>query len=97
MADATAEGRTLADGLGAIPLPGASTVCETCKHPKALHGNGSTPCRAFACHAGPSVTCGTCGGTRLLAGSSCETCGGTGSVPLPCQRFAVAQPAALAS
>lgn len=45
---APAEGR-----LGGRPARGAPAGCVECGHPHALHGNGMTGCRAFACTAGP--------------------------------------------
>jgi hypothetical protein len=43
--------------LGARPAAENSTGgCGTCGHPYALHSNGKTPCRAFACTAGPDET-----------------------------------------
>jgi hypothetical protein len=30
-----------------------SGPCARCRHPYALHSNGTTACRAFACTAGP--------------------------------------------
>lgn len=75
-------------GLGARPVvktPG----CAICGHPHALHSNGATECKAFACTAGPSVGCGTCGGTtrNQATGQECKRCKGTGSVRLSCRGF----------
>lgn len=39
--------------LGARPVTGAPQGCADCGHPYALHSNGTTPCKAFACTAGP--------------------------------------------
>ena len=72
--------------LGARPVAGESSGCAGCGHPVALHSNGRTACKAFACSAGPSVACGTCGGIRVTE-EPCETCEGAGTVRLPCQGF----------
>lgn len=75
--------------MGARLPAGTSSGCATCGHPFALHGNGKTPCRAFACSGGPTVECRDCGGvTRDLAtGNACQGCEGTGSVAVACTAF----------
>lgn len=93
-------GSAVEERMGARPVPGEASGCANCGHPYALHSNGRTPCRAFACTAGPSVGCETCGGTTrtVATGDQCRDCRGTGSVKSPCQAFAEsAVPAALAS
>lgn len=47
----TATGGT--DKLGGRPAAEAQSGCSECGHPRALHSNGRTPCRAYACTAGP--------------------------------------------
>jgi hypothetical protein len=42
--------------LGARPAGGTPPGCAECGHPLALHSNGTTPCKAFACTAGPDGT-----------------------------------------
>jgi hypothetical protein len=43
-----------ASRLGERPAAAVSTSgCTGCGHPFALHGNGKTTCRAFACRKGP--------------------------------------------
>ena len=78
--------------LGARPVAGESAGCAGCGHPIALHSNGKTPCRAFACSGGPSAGCEACGGTTrdVTSGAPCGACDGTGSVPGPCQGFTAA-------
>jgi len=40
--------------VGARPDPRSrGGACEWCGHPYALHSNGTTECKAFACHTGP--------------------------------------------
>lgn len=39
--------------FGGRPAGAARAGCKSCGHPYALHGNGTTPCKAFACTAGP--------------------------------------------
>jgi hypothetical protein len=39
--------------LGARPAGDATPGCATCGHPFALHSNGTTGCKAWACTAGP--------------------------------------------
>lgn len=39
--------------LGGRPAATHTSGCGNCGHPYALHSNGTTPCRAFACTAGP--------------------------------------------
>lgn len=39
--------------LGARPSGDASPGCARCGHPYALHSNGTTECKAFACTTGP--------------------------------------------
>lgn len=41
------------DKLGGRPTAEAQSGCGECGHPKALHSNGRTPCKAFSCTAGP--------------------------------------------
>jgi hypothetical protein len=36
-----------------VHVTAAPTGCEGCGHPKTLHSNGRTACRAAGCHAGP--------------------------------------------
>lgn len=78
--------------FGGRPAGGARAGCRNCRHPYALHGNGTKPCRAFACTAGPSVECPACRGTtrNVATGSACVTCKGKGSVKAPCQGFVAA-------
>lgn len=45
-----------ASRLGGRPARTASSGCKGCGHPYALHGNGETPCQAFACTGGPDHT-----------------------------------------
>jgi hypothetical protein len=49
----TNTGRPVAAAPGERPVHAASSGCATCGHPVALHCNGTEPCRAFACTAGP--------------------------------------------
>lgn len=39
--------------LGERPARGTVPGCATCRHPVAMHSNGKTGCKAFACTAGP--------------------------------------------
>lgn len=39
--------------IGERPARGSASGCATCGHPYAMHSNGKTSCRAFACTAGP--------------------------------------------
>ena len=39
--------------LGERPASGSASGCAECGHPFAMHSNGKTPCKAFACTAGP--------------------------------------------
>lgn len=75
-------------GLGARPA-GTTPGCARCRHPHALHSNGKTGCKAWACTGGPSVSCTKCGGSTLnvATGEACPVCEGTGSVSLPCPGF----------
>ena len=71
---------------GARPGHSASSGCARpgCGHPRALHSNGSTPCRAFACSA---ATCGACDGLTVDAnGAECPRCHGRGTAG-PCPEF----------
>jgi hypothetical protein len=71
---------------GGRPAQGASSGCARpgCGHPRALHSNGKSPCRAFACSAGP---CGSCtGSTTKTDGEACGSCHGTGT-GAPCPGF----------
>jgi hypothetical protein len=43
---------TLPGRIGARPHAHADGACAACGHPRALHSNGDTPCKAFACHSG---------------------------------------------
>ncbi|MCW2929908.1 MAG: hypothetical protein JWM19_870 [Actinomycetia bacterium] len=81
--------------MGARIPAGTSSGCATCGHPFALHGNGRTQCKAFACSAGPTVECTDCGGvTRDLAtGEACQRCEGKGSVTIACVAFVHEAPA----
>jgi hypothetical protein len=45
-------GGTLASRIGGRPTAAARTGCGVCRHPKALHSNGKSGCRAYACTAG---------------------------------------------
>lgn len=38
--------------LGGRPAAGSASGCGNCGHPYALHSNGTTECKAFACTAG---------------------------------------------
>jgi hypothetical protein len=96
MAYTAVESRPLAPGLGAKPAADAQTVCSTCNHPRSLHRNGASSCRAYACTGGPSQVCGRCGGANLTA-APCEDCEGSGTVSLPCQGYTAEEPASLAS
>lgn len=82
-------------GLGARPAVKTSG-CAGCGHPNALHSNGKTECKAFACRTGPSVGCTACGGTTQspASGQACKTCNGTGSIRLSCRGFTRDQAAA---
>jgi hypothetical protein len=31
-------------------------ICATCRHPRPLHSNGTSGCKARGCHAGPGKT-----------------------------------------
>jgi hypothetical protein len=92
---------------GARPAAAASAGCARCHHPYALHSNGGSACRAFACSAGPAVECAACEGhgkvELSLAGAdprdvTCDVCRGKGTVA-PCPVFvpAVAEDSLLAS
>lgn len=86
--------------LGGLPTPAAAlTNCAHCRHPVALHGNGTTECKAFACMAGPSIQCPDCGGyPNLVPGEPCKTCARTpGTVRLSCRAFESADQVSLAS
>lgn len=87
---------TVEERLGARPGECENpSGCAECGHPVAMHSNGRTGCKAFACATGPSVQCPGCGGMRQLAtGESCKACRGNGSIRLPCQAFAPAVRAA---
>jgi hypothetical protein len=69
---------------GARPAAAALSGCARCHHPRALHSNGASPCRAFACSAGPCESCH--GSTTETDGSACGACGGTGT-GTPCPGF----------
>jgi len=56
--------------LGARPSGDAQAGCARCGHPFALHSNGTTPCKAFACTAGPDEA--PCPEFQELAGASAE-------------------------
>lgn len=43
----------LASRFGDRPAKTETATCGHCGHPYAMHGNGETPCRAYACTAGP--------------------------------------------
>ena len=45
-------GSAVATRLGGRPAAEARSGCASCGHPFALHSNGETPCRAFACTKG---------------------------------------------
>jgi hypothetical protein len=81
-----AEARPESSAPGARPDPGASTGCARpgCGHPRALHSNGQTPCKAFACSAGPCQEC--MGSTMNTDGSECAACHGRGTGG-PCPEF----------
>jgi hypothetical protein len=71
---------------GARPAADASAGCARpgCGHPRALHSNGKSPCRAFACSAGP---CGSCRGSAMETnGEDCAACHGRGTTG-PCPEF----------
>jgi hypothetical protein len=69
---------------GARPAAAALAGCARCHHPYALHSNGTSPCRAFACSAG---ACETCMGSAMETdGSDCAACKGKGTVG-PCPEF----------
>jgi hypothetical protein len=36
-------------------MPGR-VICEICRHPRPLHKNGTSACKARGCHAGPNET-----------------------------------------
>lgn len=45
------------ESLGARPARDAApSGCKRCRHPRALHSNGKTACRAGSCTAGPGGT-----------------------------------------
>lgn len=71
---------------GARPDPAAPAGCARprCGHPYALHSNGSSPCRAFACSVVPCEACQ--GSTMETNGESCAACDGKGTVG-PCPEF----------
>jgi hypothetical protein len=69
---------------GARPAAAASTGCALCHHPYALHSNGTSPCRAFACSVVPCETCH--GSTMETNGEACAACHGKGTTG-PCPEF----------
>lgn len=80
---------------GVRPAAVAPAGCARCHHPFALHSNGESACRAFACSAGPSAVCPACEGhgkvELRLAGAdpmeaTCDVCRGKGTVA-PCPAF----------
>ena len=42
--------------LGERPSGDSQGGCAGCRHPFALHSNGTTECKAFACKSGPQGT-----------------------------------------
>lgn len=62
---------------GARPAADASAGCALCHHPRALHSNGKSPCRAFACSVVPCESCQ--GSTMDTDGSDCAACKGKGT------------------
>lgn len=71
---------------GARPAADASAGCARpgCGHPRALHSNGTSPCKAFACSAGPCEACQ--GSTMETDGEACAACKGKGTTG-PCPEF----------
>ena len=69
---------------GARPAADASAGCALCHHPYALHSNGTSPCRAFACSAVPCESCQ--GSTMETSGEPCAACHGKGTAG-PCPQF----------
>ncbi len=69
---------------GARPAADASAGCARCHHPLALHSNGASPCKAFACSAGPCESC--MGSTMEANGEDCGACHGGGTAG-PCPEF----------
>jgi hypothetical protein len=64
--------------MGERPAANSSAGCANCRHPKALHSNGTTECKAFACTAGPDgvacqgfVTAGELAAAAEPAGAEC--------------------------
>jgi hypothetical protein len=45
---------------------GQQSGCHGCGHPRTMHRNATTPCRAAGCHAGPDG--GPCEGFVTVAG-----------------------------
>jgi hypothetical protein len=69
---------------GARPAAAALAGCARCHHPYALHSNGTSPCRAFACSVG---ACEECQGSMMdTNGDSCPVCHGKGTTG-PCPEF----------
>lgn len=68
---------------------GQRSGCLLCGHPFTLHSNGTTPCRAAGCTAGPTAPCSECNGTTvsLVTTAECGTCAGRGTVAAPCPGF----------
>lgn len=38
-----------------VHVHGVRSGCAVCGHPRTLHSNGTTPCMAKSCHAGPQA------------------------------------------
>jgi hypothetical protein len=69
---------------GARPGETATAGCARCHHPRALHSNGTSPCKAFACSA---IACEACQGSMMETnGEDCAACHGKGTAG-PCPQF----------
>jgi hypothetical protein len=69
---------------GARPAADAPAGCARCHHPFALHSNGVSPCKAFACSVVPCESCQ--GSTMETGGGACAACHGKGTTG-PCPQF----------
>jgi hypothetical protein len=51
---ATTGGTETASKIGGRPTAAVRSGCGGCGHPHALHSNGRTACKAWACRTGPN-------------------------------------------